>query len=344
MTHDDVIDVDARLDLDWASLAAYLQAHLPGVHGEMSVQRFTNGAANLTFLVSFGELDLVVRRPPFGRLAPGAHDIHREHTALASLAVHYPRAPRALLFCDDHSVFGADFVVLEYRVGVIIRRSIPLSMAHHHDVAHRVGMAAIEALADLHRLDPSACGLADLGNPNGFVERQLRGWQRRWDLVSSTGDVPSMTRVAARLEETLPRARYTAVLHNDFKLDNCQFDPDDPDCVASVFDWDQATVGDPLVDLGLTLNYWPCASGSVLGPVIDGLPNREAVIARYGELTGFELPDVRWYQAFAAWRTAIVLQQLRRRFESGDSDDARMAGVAARVRSQAEVAETLLVS
>ena len=247
-------------DLDWPKVAAYLKVRLPGLDGGLEVLQFPNGSANLTYLLRFGGQPLVLRRPPFGRLAPGAHDMAREYRVLSRLWRAFPPAPRASLLCEDQDIIGATFFVMEFRPGVVIWDEIPEPMRHHADVARRVGFAVVQALADLHQVDYVSCGLADLGRPDGFVARQVRGWRGRWEMVAPGAAEPArplMLEVADMLELTLPRPQRTAILHNDLKLDNCQFDPADPDRVHSVFDWDMATLGDPLVDVGTLLNYWP---------------------------------------------------------------------------------------
>ena len=151
----------------------------------MSVLQFPNGSANLTYLLTFGERRFVLRRPPFGVIAPGAHDMTREYRVLSRLWQQYDRAPRAFVLCEDHDVVGADFVVSEYRSGEVVWASLPPSMADLPDAASRIGLATVDALADLHLADPAACGLADLGRPDGFLDRQLAGWRKRWDLVAT---------------------------------------------------------------------------------------------------------------------------------------------------------------
>ena len=211
---------------------------------------------------------------------------------------------------------------------------VPASMAHHDDAARRIGMAVVDALADLHLLDPDAIGLGELGRPVGFVERQVTGWTKRWVLVDA-GRVPEMAAVGARLAESIPPVggrRMSSVLHNDFKVDNCQFDPADPDRVRSIFDWDMATLGDPLVDLGTLLNYWPDPSDvdgdrplHVPGMEHMGLPSCGEVVARYADRTEFDVSSVAWFEAFATWKTAVVLEQLYQRHVRGESTDPRMA-------------------
>ena len=307
------------------------------------VQQFTNGAANLTYLLRFGDRELVLRRPPSGTIAPGAHDMKREWRVLSRLWRHFDRAPRAFLFCDDHAIAGADFFVMEHRPGVVIRGEIPAALTAHADVARRMSFALIDAIAELHGLDPKAADVADIGKPIGFVARQVSGWRKRWELAearSSKDARGEMTAIGARLERAVPAPQRASIVHNDLKLDNCAFDPRDPDRVSSIFDWDMTTLGDPLVDLGTLLNYWPDPAdapdvrrGSHDGMRSMGLPPRAALIARYAERTGADLASVRWWEAFALWKTVVVVQQLHRRWVRGESKDPRMATVADRIPS-----------
>jgi aminoglycoside phosphotransferase (APT) family kinase protein len=336
-------------ELDWSSLERYLRASIEGLDGAMRVLQFPNGSANLTYLVQFGDQRLVVRRPPFGALAPGAHDMRREHRALSRLWRAFDRAPRAFLVCDDHRVIGSDFLVIDYREGVVIWGTIPASMEGHENVGHRVGLAVVDALAELHRLDPASVGLSDLGRPEGFVERQVSGWAKRWELAAPPDADPIVAAVGGRLARTIPRSTASSILHNDYKLDNCQFRPDDPDRVHSIFDWDMATLGDPFIDLGTTLNYWPDPSDTeesapIINPGMEclGLPSRAEVVERYAARTDFDVGDVHWYEAFACWKTAVVLQQLHTRYLRGESTDERMAGKGQRIASQARRAAAIL--
>ncbi len=336
--------------LDWARLDAYLRAHLDDVRDAppLEVWQFPNGAANLTYLIGYGALELVVRRPPFGTLAPGAHDMRREHRVLSRLWQHTTLAPRAYLFCDDHSVIGSDFFVMERRHGEVVRGVIPASMSHHDNVGHRMSMAIADALAEFHKLDPAACDLGDLGKPDGFVARQVSGWKKRWDLVD-LGKQPLMDDIHARLERTMPASTRVSFVHNDLKLDNCQFNPADPDRVQSFFDWDMTTIGDPLIDLGTLLNYWPdpddpqaVRRASHEGMLEMGLASRAAMAERYAERSGIDLARIDWYEAFAQWKTAVVVQQLHVRWVRGESTDPRMETIADSVPVLAAAADRLL--
>jgi aminoglycoside phosphotransferase (APT) family kinase protein len=336
-------------ELDWPSLEAYLVEQIPGRAGPMAVLQFPSGAANLTYLLRFGDTELVLRRPPFGVVAPGAHDMRREYKVLSRLWRSFDRAPRAYVFCDDHDVIGADFVVMERRRGEVIRGVVPRSMAQHHDIGGRIGFALVDAMADLHLLDPVANDLGDLGKPDGFAARQVAGWKTRWDLVRPDDGLPLMDEVPERLAASVPAPTRASIVHNDLKLDNCQFDPADPDRVQSIFDWDMTTLGEPLVDLGTLLNYWPDPSDppdarrvSHEGLLRMGLPPRAEITARYAERTGIDVSSAGWYEAFAQWKTGVVIQQLHNRWKRGESTDPRMAVIADRLPVLAETASKLL--
>jgi aminoglycoside phosphotransferase (APT) family kinase protein len=338
--------------LDWTTLDAWLRprlaAALPDVDGPLDVLQFPNGSANLTYLLKMGAHELVLRRPPMGQIAPGAHDMKREFKVLSRLWRHFDRAPRAYVFCDDHTVLGADFFVMERRRGEVVRATLPDTMRGHGHVGRRIGLALVDAMAALHALDPAACGLGDLGRPEGFAERQVSGWAKRWELSKFEDSPSAMDRLHERLAVTMPRPTRASIVHNDLKLDNCQFDPADPDRVTAIFDWDMTTLGDPLADLGTLLNYWPDPSDppdahrGVPGLATMGLPSRAEIVARYAERSGTSVDAVRWWEAFALWKTVVVVQQLHRRWVRGESTDPRMAHVADRAPALIAAARAIL--
>jgi aminoglycoside phosphotransferase (APT) family kinase protein len=340
--------------LDWPRIAAHLRHHLPALIDApfRHVQQFTNGAANLTYLLHFGDRTIVLRRPPAGTLAPGAHDMKREWRVLSRLWRHFDRAPRAHLFCDDHAIAGADFFVMEHRPGVVIRGEIPAPLAGLAGVARRMSFALVDAMAELHLLDPDRAELGDLGKPAGFVARQVSGWRTRWALAEAKSKPEvrgAMARVGARLERAIPAPQRASIVHNDLKLDNCAFDAGDPDRVSAIFDWDMTTLGDPLIDLGTLLNYWPDPAdapdvrrGSHDGMREMGLPARAEITARYVARTGLDPAPIRWYEAFAQWKTAVVVQQLHNRWLDGASADPRHEHIADSVPALAASAGALL--
>ena len=321
-------------ELDWPALDAYLHSHLDLPAEPMEVRQFTAGHANLTYLLAFGEQRVVFRRPPRGTIAPGAHDMAREHRMLSGLWRPYPRAPRPWLYCDDDSIVGASFVVVEHRVGEIVRGAIPETMAHHADAARRLSLALVDAMADLHTVASERPEFRELGRPDGFGSRQVSGWLDRWRRAAPADADPAMERIGEDLAATVPQPQRPAIVHNDLKFDNCQYRADDPDTVISVFDWDMATIGDPLFDVANLL------VSSEHDPV--WVLTREEVVERYSERSGMDLTGLHWYEAFATFRTGVVVQQLSNRYASGESSDERLAALGDVVPGMATRARALL--
>lgn len=337
-------------ELDWASIGRWLTTSVPELSGPLSVLQFPHGRANLTYLIEVDGTRLVLRRPPFGTLAPGAHDMKREYRVLSRLWRGYDRAPRAYAFTEDPSVAGADCFVMEYRSGEVIRNELPDSMRDYPDLGRRLLFALTDAMADLHLTDPEECELDDLGRPRGFLSRQVSGWARRWELAAPEDADPLMADVGRRLADTLPETQWHGFVHNDLKIDNCQFDPSDPDRVRSVFDWDMTTLGDPLADVGTLLHYIPRdddppeLQGGVNYPPELVLPTQAEVAARYAERTGTDVSGIGWYLAFARWKTATIYQQLANRALRGESQDVRSAELGETVPALARSASALLES
>ena len=339
-------------DLNWEVIEDFLRRELPDAvdaSGSFMVRQFPNGAANLTYLISFGETELVLRRPPFGTLAPGSHDMAREYKVLSRLWKIFPKAPRAFVFTDDSSIAGSDMFVMERRSGEVIRGVIPHSMRHHVDLGRRIGFALTDAISEFHLLDPSDVGLENLGKPDGFAERQVRGWKKRWDLVTDERYDAIMGEIHRKLSDSIPTPQRVSFVHNDLKLDNCMFRPDNPDEVEAIFDWDMTTLGDPLIDLGTLLNYWPdpdddpeVTRGGHDGLGSVGLPKRSEIVEHYAQVSGLDLSRIGWYEAFGQWKTATVLQQLHYRWKVGDSKDERMALIADALPKFTETALSLL--
>jgi aminoglycoside phosphotransferase (APT) family kinase protein len=339
--------------LDTIRLEAYLRERLPDAEGPLTVAQFHGGKANLTYLLRFGGAEFVLRRPPLGPIPPGAHDMRREHRVLSALSRAYPLAPKSLLLCEDESVIGAVFIVEERRVGFVIRDDIPQEFAGRPELNRRIGLALVDALAVLHLVDANEIGLGDLGRVEGYLERQLSGWIRRWE--ASLGGPEehesgaAMTPVLDWLARSLPRERAGALLHNDYRLDNCLLDTNDPARIVAVLDWDMCTRGDPLADLGYLLNYWVEAGDDPAWRVIAsmptwraGFPSRDEAIARYAARTKSDVGDILWYQVFAAFKLAVIIQQIYIRYVRGQTQDRRFASYAARVIGLAKKAQTLI--
>ncbi len=314
-------------DLDWQSLEKYLRSALPNeTKGELKVSQFHGGHANLTYLLKFGDQELVLRRPPFGKIAPGAHDMKREYRVLSKLYKVFPEAPRAYLFSDDESIIGSPFVVMERKRGEVVRRTLLDCFKPFDKAEERLTTAMIKAQATLHKLDIEQADLTKLGRPEGFLERQLIGWSKRWEL-SKTDDNQDMDEVFQILSSSIPKPQAVSIIHNDIKLDNCQFQADDPDKVTAIFDWDMATLGDPLVDFGSTLGYWyePYFEGHDMPVSISStFPNKAFLIEKYAAFTGFSMEQIDWYHAFAYFKGSVITAQLYQRFVNGQTNDERM--------------------
>jgi aminoglycoside phosphotransferase (APT) family kinase protein len=351
--------IDERLDerLDTTRLEPYLRENLEGVEGPLGVRQFAGGKANLTYLVRFGAREFVLRRPPLGPIPPGAHDMRREHRVLSVLYRRYKPAPRSLLLCEDESVIGAVFIVEVRRHGFVIRDDIPPEFAGRPELNRRIGEALVDALADLHIVPPAEIGLADLGRPEGYVERQLAGWIRRWQAAQGGDEADhaaaAMAPVLDWLGHHLPVSSQSgpgvaALLHNDYRLDNCLLDSGDPGHIAAVLDWDMATQGDPLADLGYLLNYWvepgddPAWREIAAMPTWrEGFPSRADAIQRYAARTGFDVARVGWHQVFAAFKLAAIIQQIYIRYVRGQTQDQRFRFYWRRVLGLAEKARSV---
>jgi aminoglycoside phosphotransferase (APT) family kinase protein len=340
----DTRDVRETEQLDWAALDAWLrerlpEARVPGLDlaQPMRVEQFPGGHSNLTYLLRFGELDLVLRRPPFGPVPPTAHDMAREFRWLTAVHPIYPLAPRAYLLCDDPSIIGSVFYVMERRRGIVIRRDEPRTVDGHPAVRGQISRAVIDALADLHHVDLAANNLLGLGKPVGFVSRQVRGWSERWQR-SKTHELPAMDALAAWLVDQLPRdPERPAIVHGDFKLDNLMLDAANPARLVAVFDWEMSALGDPLVDLGILLAYWvpsaPPGQQDALTTVTSrpGWFTREELVNRYAERSGRDLSRLSYFEIFALFKIAVVIQQIYYRFVKGQTDDPRFAAFGERV-------------
>lgn len=314
-------------ELDWKSLEEYLKKAVPTIEGRMTISQFHGGHANLTYLLGFGNKEYVLRRPPFGKIAPGAHDMRREYRVLSKLYAEFPQAPRAYHYCKDESIIGAPFVLLERKTGVVVRTKVIDCFKDIEKIEERLTNAIIKAQAKLHLVDYEKIGLSELGKPDGFLKRQISGWSKRWELSKSKVD-PSMNTIKDWLNESLPKTQTTSLIHNDIKPDNCQFQPDNPDIVTAIFDWDMCTLGDPLVDFGTTLTYFPKRQKQIKHIIplalIGNWPERQFIINQYQKYTGFDLSRISWYEVFSYWKGAIVLQQLYKRYLDGATHDKRM--------------------
>jgi aminoglycoside phosphotransferase (APT) family kinase protein len=328
-------------ELEIAPLTAYLDKTL-GTHGAVAVEQFPGGHSNLTYLVHHGDREYVLRRPPFGSKVKSAHDMGREVAVLTKLAPVWKRAPQVIAFCDDTSVLGAPFYLMERRRGVILRKDLPAGAD-----ARRACELLVDALVELHAVDYQAAGLGDFGKPAGYVERQVKGWIERY-AGSQTDDLAAMTTAGAWLAANQPADTPPSLIHNDFKFDNVIFDPGLTE-ITGVLDWEMATIGDPLMDLGTSLSYWMQHDDAALfqQPLFGvttkpGMMRRQDVAQRYFEKSGRRTDHLVFYYVFGLYKTAVILQQIYYRFAKGLTKDPRFAPLNLIVRAIAEHAQQTL--
>jgi aminoglycoside phosphotransferase (APT) family kinase protein len=329
-------------------LAEYLRGAIPGVRGELTVEQFPRGYSNLTYLLRMGDRELVLRRPPFGANIKSAHDMGREHRILSALDGRYARAPRPLAYCDDPAILGAPFYVMERVRGIILRNRPPSGLDLTPELMGSMCTALVGTLAELHGVDYAAAGLGDLGRPEGYVARQVGGWAKRY-AAARTDDVPALERATVWLQEHMPAESGAALIHNDYKYDNLIFDSQNPTRVVAVLDWEMATIGDPLMDLGTTLGYWAepgdpaalCEFGLTSRP---GNLSRQQMVDAYAAASGRDLGDFRFYYVFGLFKVAVIIQQIYARYRAGHTRDERFAGLFHLVLACAEMAERCLDS
>lgn len=312
--------------------------------GPLEVEQFPRGFSNLTYLVRAGGDEFVLRRPPFG-VKPGvAHDVLREGRLLAALRPAYPHVPAIVALCEDAGVIGAPFFVMERVRGLILRGAVPSALAFDTTQLRALSAATVHTLVGLHAVDWRVPGLESLGRPDGYVERQVVGWSKRWS-AARTGDVASIERVAAWLAAHAPGPGDAALVHNDLKFDNLVLDPADPTRVRAVLDWEMATIGDPRLDLATTLGYWIEANDPPpllqLGLGITSLPGnwtRQDVVAAYETASGRSVGDPVWLFAFGVFKVAVIAQQIYARYVAGHTRDPRFAHLDVAVATLGDVA------
>lgn len=320
-------------ELDTAKLAPYLRAHFPGEAENFSVEQFPSGHSNLTYSVQLGNRQMVLRRPPFGSKVKSAHDMGREFRVLSKLHDAYPPAPRVLLYCDDASVLGAPFYLMEPIHGIILRRDPPAGLVFTQATARGLCESFIDNLARLHSIDYAGIGLADLGKPQGYVERQVHGWIERYH-GSKTHDLPEVAQISRWMQQKLPSSSYASLIHNDYKFDNVILELEDLTKIIGVLDWEMCTLGDPLSDLGTALAYWVEAGDSEdlqklrWGPTnYPGSMTRSELVQRYAHAAGRDVSNMVFYVVFARFKVAVIVQQIYYRYHLGLTKDPRFAAM-----------------
>ncbi|HUI48196.1 MAG TPA: phosphotransferase family protein [Acidimicrobiia bacterium] len=312
---------DAPPGVDPERLRPWFAAHVEGANGgALQASLISGGRSNLTYAISDGTTQWVLRRPPLGHVLPTAHDMAREYKVLTALAPTAVPVPKTNAFCDDVTVNDAPFYVMQLVDGQILRTAADIA-ALSRDEARRCSEVLIDVLAAIHAVDYDAVGLSDFGRPDGYVERQVRRWGEQWER-SKTRELPAIDELARRLRAAIPQSPPPTIVHGDYRLDNTMLAPDDPGKIVAVLDWEMATLGDPLADLGLYLLYYvrDDAQAGNVGATISpeaGFMSRDDVVERYARQSGRDVSHLDFYEALAAYKLAIILEGIHARFLMG---------------------------
>jgi len=318
-------------EVDEPALRAYLAETLDAVNNEtpLQIEQFPGGHSNLTYRIGQGTWQAVLRRPPVGSKVKAAHDMGREFRVLSRLGPAYAKAPTPLLYCEDENILGAKFYVMERIEGFILRKSFPKEITTSPELLSSMCDSLASTLVELHQVDYKAIGLEQLGRPDGYVQRQVEGWTRRYQ-DAKTQELPNVDIVTRWLKDNIPGSSWAALIHNDYKFDNLVLDPENPTRVLGILDWEMATLGDPLMDLGGALGYWveagdPKAVHSLrFAPThLPGMYTRQQLANRYAETSGTNIDSILFYYVFGLFKSLVIVQQIYYRFHKGLTSDPR---------------------
>lgn len=334
--------VDSHL-ISWAEFEAFIREHISDIpKGRMEVKKFTEGYSNLTYLIKIRDWEAVMRRPPFGQIPPKAHDMKREYDLLTKINKVYDLAPRPYVYGENESIMNRHFFVMEKKSGVLIDDSLPAKFNNSVKYGPIISKKFIESLVDLQSIDCKANNLMGLGRPDGYLERQVYGWIKRFS-ASKTDNVGSIKELESWLKDNIPETKETTIVHNDFKLNNLTFNEKDIGVVEGVLDWELATIGDPLTDLGSSVAYWIQSTDPDLGvnAVTNqrGFPNRREFVQLYAEMSGRDVSDIKYYVTFGFYKIASILQQIYYRYSIGELKDYRFKDLYKAVNNLLEMAE-----
>ncbi len=306
-----------QLPLD--KVDAWIKAHISGVTGVPEITQYTGGASNWTYRIKYDSHDLILRRPPAGTKAASAHDMKREYDIQKALMPYYT-VPEMLAFCNDHSVMDCDFYIMRRVEGIIPRANLPKDLVLTKEQVRQLCMNVIDKLIELHKIDIQRSGLSDFGKGKGYCERQIKGWSERYQ-KARTWNVPKFTKVINWLKANIPTEERSCMIHNDFRFDNVILNPENPMEIIGVLDWEMATVGDPMMDLGNTLAYWVQADDDFMAKSTrrqptnaEGMLTRKEVIAYYCGKMGFEPKQFTFYEVYGLFRLAVIAQQIYYRY------------------------------
>lgn len=329
----DTIPVRTGEGLDVQKLEQFLRKNIKGLpEGSLQIRQFGTGHSNLTYDLRIGDWEAVLRRPPLGPVAPKAHDMEREHRILSALHPVFPTAPKPYVFSDDPDIVGSPFFIMERRHGLVLDTSFPEGIDPTPELCRQLSEKMVDTLVELHAIDYRKTPLANLAKPEGFMERQVHGWIGRYER-SETDNVEGVDELKSWLIANIPESPDPTIIHYDFKLNNAMFS-DDFSRLNGLFDWEMTTVGDPLADLGVAMSYWirpddpellKFGMGKPPVTVLDGFYTRQEFIDRYGEKSGRDVSNMKFYLTFAYFKLAVIIQQIYYRYKQGQTRDERFA-------------------
>lgn len=349
MPVEETIAVRSGESFDLEKIERYLRKHIASLgEGSLQVRQFPSGASNLTYLLTVGTWQGVLRRPPFGPVPPKAHDMERESGLLQKVHPVFPLAPQPYVFCNDLSVMDVPFYVMERKRGVVLNDTFPPAVEPSAAIGRAISLTTVDTLVHIHAIDWQAAGLAVLGHPEGFLERQVKGWIERYSRAK-TDAIAQVEPLTRWLAEHTPQSPAPTLIHNDFKLNNMLFSSEDVTQATAVLDWEMATIGDPLFDLAVSLCYWIQPNDSdemrAVLPTVTTTPGfltREQFIEAYAQKSGRDISSMQFYMAFAYFKLAVILQQIYARWKRGQTQDARFAVFGARVHTLIRYAAQLV--
>jgi len=319
-------------EFDVKSLINFLRSQFPEIQGELVVKQFPSGFSNLTYQIQWGEKDWVLRRPPFGANVKSGHDMMREYKILTALHGSAVKVPEPILYTENTDIIGADFYMMERVKGVILRGYMPPEQLPEKETMAGISQSWVNTLAALHQT-PLQGNFTTLGKPEGYVARQVEGWAKRYQ-KAKTDEIAAMEHIAVWLAENQPTEVAGTLIHNDYKYDNVVLNPDNLTEIIAVLDWEMATLGDPLMDLGTSLGYWleaadpePLRQLSLSPTTSEGNPTREQVAAMYEKATGKTVDNIVFYYAFGLFKIAVIIQQIYYRYKKGYTHDSRFKGL-----------------
>jgi aminoglycoside phosphotransferase (APT) family kinase protein len=323
------VDVRKGEELDMAAVDAVLKDILPDLTGEARVTQYPSGASNLTYAVDYPNRRLVLRRPPFGDKPKSGHDMNREYRVMTALRGEIP-VPNTVYYTDDASIIGAEFYVMDRSEGPLIHKTIPKEWNWTAKEGRELCENFFQTLIDMHTVDYETVGLGDFGKPEGYVNRQIMGWNRRFE-AAWTDDIEKFEDVQQWLVDNMPaKERGAAIIHGDYRIDNCILKADDPTQIEAILDWEISALGDPMMDLGNTLAYWihaddpPFMQLMVRQPsTATGMMSRQNILDFYAAKTGADVSNFQFYYVYGIWRLAVIIQQIYARFYRGQNDNPR---------------------